>query len=107
MRHWQPAISNREAQEKRAQEEGGVWRARDMGDCEERRMAEELLTNSSGDESDGGFSRFEESSRWIAEMGEHTMEAESVVPGDVSNEDFVKGALATLDMLERRWKGWV
>jgi hypothetical protein len=62
----------------------------------------ELLTDSSGDESDGGCSRFEESSRWIAEMGEYTVEVDSTSPRDMSDEDFVKGALATLDMLDKR-----
>ncbi len=62
----------------------------------------ELLTDSSGDEFEGGCTRFEESSRWIAEMGEHTTEAELVLPRDTSDEDFVKGALATLDMLDDR-----
>ncbi len=62
----------------------------------------ELLTDSSGDESEGGCTRFEESSRWIAEMGEGATEADPVLPRDTSDEDFVKGALATLDMLDER-----
>jgi hypothetical protein len=62
----------------------------------------ELLTDSSGNESDGGCSRFEESSRWIAEMGEHAVEVDSTLPRDTSDEDFMKGALATLDMLDER-----
>jgi hypothetical protein len=45
---------------------------------------------------------FEESSRWIAEMGEPA--------ADTSDEDFVKGALAALDMLDksanRMGRGW-
>jgi hypothetical protein len=35
----------------------------------------ELLTDSSGEDSDGGYSRFEASSKWIAEMGEQLVEA--------------------------------
>jgi hypothetical protein len=62
----------------------------------------ELLTDSSGDEFEGGCTRFEESSRWIAEMGERAMEADPVLPKDTSDEDFVKGVLATLDMLDER-----
>ncbi len=62
----------------------------------------ELLTDSSGDESEDGCTRFRESSRWIAEMGEHAVEVDPVVPRDTSDEDFVKGALATLDMLDER-----
>jgi hypothetical protein len=49
-----------------------------------------------------GYSRFKESGRWKAEMGEHLMEAEPVVSEETSNEDFVKGALATLDMLDEK-----
>jgi hypothetical protein len=35
-------------------------------------------------------------------MGEHAVEVDSTAPRDVSDEDFVKGALATLDMLDER-----
>jgi hypothetical protein len=62
----------------------------------------ELLTDSSGDESENKCTRFEESRRWIAEMGELSVEAGPTLPGDTSHEDFVKGALATLDMLDER-----
>ncbi len=36
----QPVACDEEAQKKNAQEEGGVWRAGDMGDCKERCMTE-------------------------------------------------------------------
>ncbi len=62
----------------------------------------ELLMDSSGDESKGGCTRFEESSRWIAELGELAVEAGPVLPKDTSDKDFVKGALATLNMLDER-----
>jgi hypothetical protein len=70
-----------------------------MEDCEEGRV---VLTDSSGDESDGRLTRFEESSRWKAEMEGRATETEPAVPEDVSNEEFVKGALATLDMLDEK-----
>jgi hypothetical protein len=35
-------------------------------------------------------------------MGEVTVVANPVAPKDASDEDFVKGALATLDMLDER-----
>jgi hypothetical protein len=59
----------------------------------------EGAVDSSGEDSDGGYSRFEESSKWVAEMGEQLVEAESSV---TSSEDFMKGALATLDMLDEK-----
>jgi hypothetical protein len=62
----------------------------------------ELFTDSLGDELEGECMRFEESGRWIAEMGRHALEAESALPTDTSDEDFVKGALVALDMLDER-----
>jgi hypothetical protein len=62
----------------------------------------ELLTDSSEGEPENGCTRFEESSRWIAEMTEGAEEAGPVGPRDASDEDFVKGALATLDMVDER-----
>ncbi len=35
-------------------------------------------------------------------MGEHAVEADLTAPRDVSDKDFVKGAQATLDMLDER-----
>jgi hypothetical protein len=62
----------------------------------------ELLMDSSGEDSDGGYSRFKESGKWIAEIGKHLVEAEPVTSEKTSNEDFLKGALGTLDMLDEK-----
>jgi hypothetical protein len=55
----------------------------------------ELLTDSSGGED--GYTRFEESSRWIAEMTGGAAEAGPVGPRDASSEDFAKGVSVRLD----------
>jgi hypothetical protein len=65
-------------------------------------VAERAADDSSGEESDGRYSRFEESSRWIKEIGEHIVEAKPLVMEETSNEDFVNRALATLDMLDEK-----
>ncbi len=62
----------------------------------------ELLTESSECEPEDRYSRFEESSRRIAEMKEGVAEAGPVGPRDASDEDVVRGAVATLDMLDER-----
>jgi hypothetical protein len=59
----------------------------------------ELLTDSSEGESEDGYMRFEESSRWIAEMRGGAAEASPVEPRDANSEDFVRGASATLATL--------
>ncbi len=64
----------------------------------------ELLTDSSEGESEDRYMRFEESSRWIAEMTGGAAEAGPVGPRDSSGEDFVRGVSATLDTLVG-WSG--
>jgi hypothetical protein len=60
------------------------------------------LTDSLGEDSDGRYSRFEESGKWIAEMGEQHVEVKSLAAGETSSEDFMSGALATLGMLDEK-----
>jgi hypothetical protein len=62
----------------------------------------ELLADSSEDEPEDGYTRFEESSRWIAEMTGGAAEAGPVGPKDAGGEDFVRGVSATLDALAGR-----
>jgi hypothetical protein len=65
----------------------------------------ELLTDSSEDEPEDEYTRFEESSRWIAEMTGGAAEAGLEGPRGASNEDFAGGASTTLDTLARRSGG--
>ncbi len=65
----------------------------------------ELLTDSSEDEPEDGYTRFEESSRWIAEMTRGAAGASPEGPRGANDGDFVEGASATLDTLARRSGG--
>jgi hypothetical protein len=65
----------------------------------------ELLTDSSEGESEDGYTRFEESSRWIAKMTGGAAEASLAETRDASSENFVRGASATLATLTGRSGG--
>ncbi len=60
---------------------------------------------SSEDESEGGCTRVEESSRWIAEMKGGAEEAGPGGQRDANGEDFVRGVTAMLEALAGRSGG--
>jgi hypothetical protein len=65
----------------------------------------ELLTDSSEDEPEDEYTRFEESSRWMAEMTGGAAGAGPEGPRGASNENFVGKASAPPDTLGRRSGG--
>jgi hypothetical protein len=56
-------------------------------------------------ESEDGYTRFEESSRWIAKITGGAAEANPEEPRDANSEDFVGGASAMLATLTGRSGG--
>jgi hypothetical protein len=65
----------------------------------------ELLTDSSEDKPEDEYTRFEESSRWIAEMKGGAAGAGPKGLGGASSEDFAEGAANTPSTLTRRPEG--